>query len=115
MDLDAMAKGVGLFSGALAALKQAIDMLPDNSEKAEMAAALERAEREFKLAEASTAQRLEYQLCHNHFPPEIMLSADKRHWKCPVRNVSMGSGHRLSEISVPRWCRTSLSDRVPAG
>lgn len=93
MDLDAMAKGVGLFSGALAALKQAMDMLPDNFKKAEMAATLERAEREFKLAEANMAKKLDYQMCRKHFPPEVMLTADETNWECPkcgnTRNTSM--------------------------
>ena len=73
----------GLFSSALAALKQAKDLLPDGSKKAEAEAALERAEREFQLAEAETARQLGYQLCKKHFPPEIMLSEDEHLWECP--------------------------------
>jgi hypothetical protein len=83
MDIDAVAKGVGLFGSAVVALKQAIELLPDSSKKAEAAAALERAEREFKLAEAETARNLGYEVCRKHFPPEIMLSEDDMVWKCP--------------------------------
>jgi hypothetical protein len=35
--------------------------------------------------------------------------------KTEARNVSMGSGHRLSEIRVARRCRTSQSGQVRAG
>jgi hypothetical protein len=83
MDIDALTKGVGLFGSALAALKQALELLPDSSKKADAAAALERAEREFKLAEATAASKLKYELCRNHFPPEIMLSTDDVIWECP--------------------------------
>lgn len=83
MDIDALAKGVGLFSSAFAALKQAIDLLPDGSKKADAAAALERAEQEFKLAEAEVASKLGYEVCRKHFPPEIMLSEDDMVWECP--------------------------------
>jgi hypothetical protein len=84
MDIDSVTKGVGLFSAALAAFKQALELLPDSSKKADAAAALERAEREFKLAEATAASKLKYEICRNHFPPGIMLSADDEIWKCPV-------------------------------
>ena len=82
MDIDALAKGVGLFSSALTALKQAIDLLPDGSKKTDAAAALERAEREFKIAEAETAKKLGYEVCRKHFPPEIMLSENDNDWEC---------------------------------
>jgi hypothetical protein len=83
MDTDSLAKGVGLFSAALAALRQALELLPDSTKKADAAAALERAEREFKLAEANMAKKLDFELCRKHFPPEIMLSEDDLVWECP--------------------------------
>jgi len=83
MDIEALAKGVGLFSSALSALKQVIDLLPDNSRKTDAAATLERAEREFKVAEAETAGKLGYPLCRRHFPPGIMLLTEQEeHYKC---------------------------------
>jgi hypothetical protein len=82
MDMDAFAKGVRLFGSALATLQQVI-ALPDGSKKAEASAALERAEREFKTAEAEVADKLEYEICRSHFPPETMLSKDERNWQCP--------------------------------
>jgi len=84
MDIDALTKGVGLFGSALAIFKQALELLPDSSRKADAAAALERAEREFELAEATAASKLRYALCYNHFPPEIMLSKDEVIWECPT-------------------------------
>ena len=83
MDFDALEKGVGLFNSALTALKQAIDLLPDSSKRADAAAALERAERELKVAEAEVAKKLGYEVCRKHFPPEIMLSKDDKNWECP--------------------------------
>jgi len=83
MDIDSLAKGVGLFSSALAALKQIISLLPDNSKKEEAIAYLERAEREFKIAESESATDLGYEICRQHFPPVIMLSKDDKNWECP--------------------------------
>ncbi len=83
MDIDSLSKGIGLFSSAILAVKQAIELLPDGAKKENASAALQRAEREFKIAEAQSAAQLKYQICRNHFPPEVMLSNDERHWKCP--------------------------------
>jgi hypothetical protein len=84
MDIDTLSKGVGLFSAALAALKQAISLLPENAHKADVEAAYERAYRELKIAEAETANKLKYEICRAHFPPEIMLSKDDKIWICPI-------------------------------
>jgi len=83
MEIDALAKGVGLFASALNALKQTLALLPDSSKKADAAAALERAEREFKIAEAAVASKLKYEICRNHFPPVVMLSKNDLIWECP--------------------------------
>ena len=45
MDIDSLAKGIGLFGSAITALKQAIELLPDNPKKNDAKTALERAER----------------------------------------------------------------------
>jgi hypothetical protein len=60
MDVDALAKGIGLFNSAVATVKQAIELLPDTSKKAEATAALKQAEQEFKIAQAEAAVRLKY-------------------------------------------------------
>jgi hypothetical protein len=86
MDIDTLSRGVGLFSAALSALKQAINLLPDNSKKADAEAAYEKAYRELKIAEAEVANKLGYEICRMHFPPEIMLSKDDEIWKCPKCN-----------------------------
>jgi len=83
MDIDSLAKGIGLFSSAIIAVKQAIELLPDNPKKNDAKTAVERAEREFKIAEAQVATKLGYQVCRKHFPPEIMLSEDNANWTCP--------------------------------
>ena len=83
MDLDSFAKGIGLFGSAIATIKQIITLLPDNSKKNEAVAYLERAEREFKIAESESATSLGYEICRHHFPPVIMLSKDDKNWECP--------------------------------
>jgi hypothetical protein len=83
MDIDSLAKGIGLISSALTTLKQMANVLPNNSKKADVIANLEKAEREFKNAEAETATGLGYEICRQHFPPVIMLSKDDEIWECP--------------------------------
>jgi len=82
MDTTGLVAGITIFSSALSALKQAIDLLPDGAKKEAAKEAAERAEREFKVAEAAAAQNMGYLICKNHFPPGVMLSADDVHWKC---------------------------------
>ena len=81
--MDTLSKGIGIFSAALTALKQAINLLPDNARKVEVEAAYEQAYRELKIAEAEIANKLKYEICRAHFPPEIMLSKDDKIWICP--------------------------------
>lgn len=83
MDIEPIIAGIGLFSTAVNALKQAISLIPDSSQKADAEAALEQAERKFKLAEAKTAKHLGYEICRKHFPPEVMLSENDTLWECP--------------------------------
>jgi hypothetical protein len=83
MEIDTLSKGIGLFSAALSALKQAINLLPDSSHKVDAEAAYERAFRELKIAEAEVADKLKYEICRAHFPPEVMLSKDDKTWICP--------------------------------
>jgi len=83
MDFDTLTKGISLFGSALSALKQARDLLPDGSQKADATAMLERAERELKVAEGEVAKKMGYEICRKHFPPEIMLSGDDAVWECP--------------------------------
>jgi hypothetical protein len=109
VDIKALTEGMGLFSSALTALKQVIDLLPDGSQKAEAAAALERAEREFRIAESETAKRLDYELCRKHWPPEIMLSESEEYelWVCPK------CGNKRDK--TPRAPRTSPRPRLTPG
>ncbi len=100
MDIDTLAKGIGLFSSAITALRQAIELMPDGSKKSEAVAALQRAERAFKIAEAETAKKLDYELCHKHFPPEIMLSGDDTTWKCPICGNEKFTGLQVGSIPL---------------
>jgi hypothetical protein len=83
MDISALIQGVELFTTSISAIKQVIDLLPNNSQKEELLAEVNQAERQLKIAEAQIADGLGYRLCHNHFPPEIMLSTDDATWTCP--------------------------------
>lgn len=67
---------------ALTALKQAKDLLPEGANKEEISENVDQAERQIKIAEAHIAQSMGYKLCRNHFPPEIMISADNENWRC---------------------------------
>jgi hypothetical protein len=83
MDIDALTKGMALINTTLTTLKSIIAALPDNAKKTSAQAGLEQAEREFKIAEATAAKGLGYEICRNHFPPETMLSPDGGIWECP--------------------------------
>jgi hypothetical protein len=74
--LTSLGLAVGLY-------KQIKDSLPAGSKKDEADEALQKAERQLKLAESEIAQVLKYELCRNHFPPTIMLSPDNTNWNCP--------------------------------
>jgi len=82
MDIDSLAKGVGLFSSALSALKQALALLPNSPRKADAEVALKRSEEQFKLAEAMVATKLNYPICRRHFPPGVMLLKHDDVWEC---------------------------------
>lgn len=81
--MDTLLQGITLFNAALSALKNAISLLPDDSHKADIEAAYEKACRELKIAEAEIANKLKYQICRARFPLEIMLSKDNKNWECP--------------------------------
>ncbi len=83
-DIESIKQVISTFGTVLTALKQAKELLPDSSQKQELNVAIESAERQLKIAESQTAQSMGYELCKNHFPPEIMLSSDNESWKCPV-------------------------------
>ena len=74
MDIDMLSKGIGLFSSTIIALKQAIELIPNSPKKEEAKLAVEQAERELRIAEASVATKLGYQICKKHFPPIMEMS-----------------------------------------
>ena len=84
IDLDSVKQGLSTLTMALGLLKQAKDLIPKGPKKTNIDEALQQAERQLKLAESQVAHGLRYELCRKHFPPEVMLSSDNTHWKCPV-------------------------------
>jgi len=68
---------------AIGIVKDATENLPESDQKTEVEATLTQAEKQLKLAEVQIANDLQYELCRQHFPPEIMLSANNKLWKCP--------------------------------
>jgi hypothetical protein len=99
MDIEAFGKGIGLVGSTLKLLKQAVDLLPNNSKKADAIEILEKAERELKIAESESAAGLGYEICRAHFPPSIMLSKDDKNWECPeCHNTKLG-GFDFDEFS----------------
>ncbi len=83
IDIDAVKQAISAFGMVISTLKQAKDLLPDGERKTEISKHLENAERQIKIAKSQIAHTLNYELCRNHFPPEIMLSKDDRIWNCP--------------------------------
>jgi hypothetical protein len=81
-DFGRLKEGLTTLGSIVGIYKQIKDSLPDGLKKDEIDEALKKAERQLKLAESQIAQGLGYQLCKNHFPPIIMLSADDKKWKC---------------------------------
>jgi hypothetical protein len=100
IDIESMKQAFGTLSTALSVLKQAKELLPDGSDKDNIDKALKRAERQLKLAESQAAQGLGYELCKNHFPPEIMLSGNDAHWKCPECGNERNTGPAGATIYV---------------
>ncbi len=84
VDVESIKQGLSAMGMVLGLFKQAKDLLPAGPKKDEIDEVLTRTERELKLAESQVAHGLKYELCRNHFPPEIMHSEDDMHWKCPV-------------------------------
>ena len=84
MDITMVKTGIDMVIAAIKALKEAKDLLPESPDKATVTEALERAERELKIAEAQIAEGLGYELCKCEFPPHIMLfTGEKDHYRCP--------------------------------
>lgn len=84
IDFEALKQSLGAIGTALTILKQAKDFLPEGGKKKEIVKAIETAERQLKIAESQSAQSMGYELCRNHFPPEIMMSPDNKSWECPT-------------------------------
>lgn len=82
-DLGMLKEGLTSLGIAVGIYGQIKDSLPEGSKKNEIEEALQKAERQLKLAESQVAQGLKFELCRNHFPPMIMLSPDDKNWKCP--------------------------------
>lgn len=101
IDIESIKQAISAFGTALTVLKQAKDLLPDNSKKKELSSAIESVERELKLAESKTAHALGYELCRNHFPPEIMLSDNDANWNCPICNSQKHTGAEWG--TLPGW------------
>lgn len=84
VDVESIKQGLSAMGMVLSLFKQAKDLLPAGPKKDEIDEVLARTERELKLAESQVAHGLGYELCRNHWPPEIMRSKDDSHWTCPA-------------------------------
>ena len=98
MDLAAITAGLVLLKTAVSTAKEIIDALPDGPKKQEAVTAFENAERQIKSAEAQTAQGLGYELCRNHYPPEIMLSEDGISWRCLTCPYTTDTGPAMAIV-----------------
>jgi hypothetical protein len=83
-DIESIKQAISAFGVAVTALKQAKDLLPQNSKKQELNIVIETAEKQMKIAELELAKALGHEVCTNHWPSGIMLSTDKKNWECPI-------------------------------
>jgi Na+-translocating ferredoxin:NAD+ oxidoreductase RnfE subunit len=82
MDIDSLTKGLGFVSSAITTLKSLKELIPSGDKKQHLEHKLEEAEENMKIAEAEIAKGFNYQLCHRHFPPGIMLEIAPFRSKC---------------------------------
>lgn len=82
MDVESLTQAVTGLKVVIDLAKQAKGLLPEGPQRESVAAKLEQAERQLRVAEGEIASNLDYELCRKHFPPEIMLSADDFVWEC---------------------------------
>jgi hypothetical protein len=92
VNFESLKEGLSLLTTALNAVKQVKDLLPRGSKTAEIETALQQAEHQLKLAESQTASSLGYELCREHWPPEIMRSQDNHQWTCPTCGQARNTG-----------------------
>jgi hypothetical protein len=96
MDTTSLIEGLKVLTPLLTTIKSIIETLPKTSKNIKTIEALEKAERQLKLAEAEIMQGLGYELCRNHVPPVIMLSKDDQNWVCPDCNNTKYTGAEWS-------------------
>jgi len=82
MDIDSLSKGLGLVTTAITTLKNVKELIPSGDKKQDVEKKLEETEKNIKIAEAEIAKGFNYQLCHRHFPPGIMLEIEPYKSKC---------------------------------
>lgn len=102
MDIESIKQALTAIGLALSTLKQAKDLLPESPQKQEVSNTIYNAEKDIKIAEGQIAQSMGYILCHNHFPPEVMLSKDDKLWKCPVcgNEKSINKGNKFLPVDI---------------
>ena len=84
MDIDSLTKGFGLVTTAITALKSLKDLIPSGDKKLDIEIKLDEAEENMKIAQAEIAKGFNYQLCHRHFPPGIMIEIAPFKSKCNI-------------------------------
>lgn len=82
MDIDSLTKGFGLVPTAITTLKSLKELIPSGDKKQDIEKKLEEAEENMRIAKAEIAKGFNYQLCHRHFPPGVMLEIGSFKSKC---------------------------------
>jgi len=82
MDIDSIAKGIGILSTTLTTLKSLKELVPSGTKRQEIERKLGEAEKNLAIAEAEIAKGFNFHLCRRHFPPGIMLEIDTFKSKC---------------------------------
>jgi len=84
MDIESLTKGISLVSTTITMLKKVKDLIPSGDKRHDVEQKLEEAEKNIEIAEAEIAKGFNYQLCHRHFPPGIMLEIAPFKSKCNI-------------------------------
>jgi len=105
--MESVNQGLSALTSVVNLFKQVRELIPKGSKQEEIDRALQDAEHQFKLAASQTASSLGYELCREHWPPEIMRSQDNHRWRCPAcGNVRTTGATSVTPEQIAAWRAT---------
>lgn len=110
-DLENWERFILSLSESLSLMKEARDLISDESTRGQVTELLERAENEFNLSKAKAAVQFGYPLCRCTFPPQVMLLKDGKYlFHCPGCGRSVDLTPQPSKV-ISRGPNRWLKDR----